>query len=136
MSFSSDFEQLAELHQRGLLSDAEFSRAKARLLGETAPGASRSARSHRRAEPEPGNGLGAAINRLQRSRDERWLGGVCGGLAQVSGLAPWIWRLIFLSLVFCHGVGLLSYLLLWLLVPVHKDLPRLAWNGSAQDPKN
>lgn len=76
--------------------------------------------------------MGGALNALQRSRDDRWLGGVCGGLAQVSGLASWLWRLIFVGLVSCHGFGVLAYLLLWLLVPVEKPpLLQLGW----QDPR-
>lgn len=136
MSFSTDLEQLADLHQRGLLSDEEFARAKARLLGDTPQGA----RSADKPGPSysgssSGGGLGGAVNRLKRSRDDRWLGGVCGGLAEISGLASWIWRLMFLGLMFCNGVGFVVYLLLWLLVPEFKDLPRLEWNGSRDGPK-
>ncbi|MCV2352972.1 PspC domain-containing protein [Paucibacter sp. B2R-40] len=119
MSFSNEFERLADLHQAGLLSDDEFSRAKAKLLdgaadinGTDAP----------RRQPQ-GAGLGHAINGLQRSRDERWLGGVCGGLSQISGLAAWIWRLIFIAFLPCHGIGLITYLILWVLVPEEREEP-------------
>lgn len=113
MSLSHEIERLARLHQDGQLSDEEFSRAKARLLDgqREAPAAA------------SGAGLGHAINGLQRSRDERWLGGVCGGLSRISGLAPWIWRLIFIASLPCHGIGLLVYLTLWLLVPEERERP-------------
>ncbi|RQO59943.1 hypothetical protein DBR47_11315 [Paucibacter sp. KBW04] len=139
MSFSTDLEQLADLHQRGLLSDEEFARAKARLLGDMPHGqanATGRAFGSSNSNQTSGGGLGAAVNRLQRSRDDRWLGGVCGGLAQISGLASWIWRLMFLGLLFCNGVGFVVYLLLWLLVPENKDLPRLSWNGASEEPKS
>ena len=42
---------------------------------------------------------------------------------------------MFLGLMFCNGVGFVVYLLLWLLVPEFKDLPRLEWNGSRDEPK-
>jgi len=103
MSDAEELHRLAELHQRGLLSDAEFSQAKAKLLG-AAPAAAPFASA---------NGL----NELRRSRDDRWLGGVCGGLARITGLESWVWRLLFALLVLCVGTGLFVYLLLWIFVP-------------------
>lgn len=103
MSISEELGKLGELHHRGVLSDEEFARAKDRIFADTG-----------NARPEPAV---AAINAFHRSRSDRWLGGVCGGLAQVSGLAAWIWRLIFAVLVLCAGTGVLVYLLLWIFVP-------------------
>ena len=76
MTLSEQLEQLDELHRRGVLTDEEFARAKSRTL--TQPGTS-------------GNGL-AALNGLQRSATDRWLGGGCGGLAPALGVAAWGWR--------------------------------------------
>jgi len=103
MSLSDELGKLDELHQRGVLSDGEFSRAKARLLGQTGQGRS-------------GPGV-SALNRLERSRSDRWLGGVCGGLAELTGMAAWIWRLIFALSVLCAGTGIAIYILLWIFVP-------------------
>jgi phage shock protein PspC (stress-responsive transcriptional regulator) len=47
---------------------------------------------------------------------------VCGGLAQASGMAPWLWRLAFALFTFFGGVGLLVYLLLWIFVPADPAL--------------
>ncbi|WP_322794267.1 PspC domain-containing protein [Bellilinea sp.] len=55
--------------------------------------------------------------RLFRSRQERMLGGVCGGLAEYLGLDPTVVRLVFLLLFFLGGQGLLVYLIMWLIVP-------------------
>jgi phage shock protein C len=55
--------------------------------------------------------------RLYRSRQERMLGGVCGGLAEYLGLDPTVVRLVFLLLFFLGGQGLLIYLIMWLIVP-------------------
>jgi phage shock protein C len=109
MSISNELDKLDELHRRGALSDDEFARAKARVLG-SADGPATSAPA-----------LGA-INSLRRSRNDRWLGGVCGGLAQITGLAAWAWRLIFTLLFLCAGSGAVIYVLLWLFVP-EQDLP-------------
>jgi phage shock protein PspC (stress-responsive transcriptional regulator) len=103
MALSDELDKLDELHRRGVLSDDEFSRAKARVLDAAGP-------------DRPAPGL-AAVNGLRRSRSDRWLGGVCGGLAQITDVAGWIWRLGFVLLVLCAGTGLLVYLLLWILVP-------------------
>jgi phage shock protein PspC (stress-responsive transcriptional regulator) len=45
------------------------------------------------------------------------LGGVCGGLAEYSGIDALLWRVGFVALTFAGGSGVLVYLLLWLLMP-------------------
>jgi hypothetical protein len=92
MSVSDELGKLGDLHQRGLLSDEEFARAKARVLeGATAAGGAPGAGAARGS-----SGPQAAINALRRSLTDRWIGGVCGGVAQVTGVASWVWRLIFI----------------------------------------
>jgi phage shock protein PspC (stress-responsive transcriptional regulator) len=54
---------------------------------------------------------------------EAWIGGVCAGLAYSLSLPTWVVRLAVLALMFGYGIGLLPYLLLWLLVPNHEDTP-------------
>jgi phage shock protein C len=56
--------------------------------------------------------------RLYRSRTDRLIGGVCGGLGKYVGIDPTIVRLIFLVLLFTQGFGFLIYLILWILLPV------------------
>jgi phage shock protein C len=102
MGLSEELDRLAGLHERGVLSDEEFARAKARVLGG-AP-----------AFTSPGL---MAINALRRSRDDRWLGGVCGGIARFTGTEGWIWRLLFALLALCAGTGVLVYVLMWILIP-------------------
>jgi phage shock protein C len=102
MSLSEELNRLGELHGRGVLSDEEFVRAKQRVLGGT---------------PEAAAPALQAINALRRSRDDRWLGGVCGGIARVTGVEAWIWRLLFALLALCAGTGVVVYLLLWILMP-------------------
>jgi phage shock protein PspC (stress-responsive transcriptional regulator) len=57
------------------------------------------------------------ISRLRRSRNDRWLGGVCGGLGRITGVDSWIWRLLFVLFVITFGFGLAIYILLWIFVP-------------------
>jgi phage shock protein PspC (stress-responsive transcriptional regulator) len=56
--------------------------------------------------------------RLRRSRTQRILGGVCGGIAERLGWNPWLVRLLFLVLTplpFFPGIPV--YLILWILLP-------------------
>ena len=55
---------------------------------------------------------------LSRPREGRVLGGVCAGLGQRFGLAPWTARLLFvLVLMVIPGSQILVYPILWLLMP-------------------
>jgi phage shock protein C len=55
---------------------------------------------------------------LRRSRSNRVLFGVCGGLGEFFGISPFWFRLAFLIALIPGGVpGILVYLLMWLIVP-------------------
>jgi len=54
--------------------------------------------------------------RLYRDPDDRVLGGVCSGLGAYMGVDPVVIRVVFL-LFFLFGVGLIVYLVLWIVVP-------------------
>jgi phage shock protein C len=54
--------------------------------------------------------------RLTRSRDDRWIAGVCGGLAEFTGLSAGAIRLVFF-LFGWFGVGELVYIAMWILIP-------------------
>ncbi len=43
--------------------------------------------------------------------------GVCGGIAALTGVDAWIWRLMATVLALFGGTGVLIYLLLWIFVP-------------------
>jgi phage shock protein C len=103
MPLADELGKLSELRADGALTEEEFKRAKERLLN-TEP-----TRSN-----EP---LTSVVNTFRRSRNDRWFGGVCGGIARSTGMEAWIWRLLFAVLFICAGVGLLLYLLLWIFVP-------------------
>jgi phage shock protein C len=52
---------------------------------------------------------------LRRSGTDRMAGGVCGGLAEYSGIDPLLWRVGFVGLTVAGGAGILVYLLLVLM---------------------
>ncbi|HEX8094568.1 PspC domain-containing protein, partial [Jatrophihabitans sp.] len=54
---------------------------------------------------------------LRRSRTDRMISGVAGGLGEYFGVDPVIFRVLFAVLSFFGGVGLVMYGVAWLLVP-------------------
>ena len=57
------------------------------------------------------------IKKLYRSRQNRMIGGVCGGLGDYFNVDPTLIRLAFVILFFAAGGGPLLYLVLWVIVP-------------------
>jgi phage shock protein PspC (stress-responsive transcriptional regulator) len=55
--------------------------------------------------------------KLYRSRNDRMLAGVAGGLADYFGIDPVLVRVIFVLVFFLGGGGLLAYIILWIVVP-------------------
>ncbi len=60
--------------------------------------------------------------RLVRSRGNKMLAGVCGGLAEYLNVDPVIVRLAAVLLTLWNGVGLLIYLVLALLMPQESEI--------------
>lgn len=57
---------------------------------------------------------------LRRSRRERMIAGVCGGLAAYFDVDPtWI-RLIFVLFLLLGGSAILVYLVMWLITPLER----------------
>ena len=56
---------------------------------------------------------------LRRSRSDRMIAGVVGGLARYAGIDPTLARVIYVvgSLLSAAFPGLLVYLVLWLIIP-------------------
>ena len=58
-----------------------------------------------------------STQKLTRSRRDRRIAGVCGGLAAYSGIDVTIIRILFVVLALAGGPGLLVYLVLWVVLP-------------------
>jgi phage shock protein PspC (stress-responsive transcriptional regulator) len=56
---------------------------------------------------------------LKRSRKDRILGGVCGGMAEWLGWDPTVVRIFYVLLSVCSAAfpGIIVYLLLWVVMP-------------------
>ena len=59
---------------------------------------------------------------LHRSRHDRVLGGVCGGLARWLGWPPAGVRILYVLISVCSAAfpGILVYLLLWIFMPMER----------------
>jgi phage shock protein C len=76
--------------------------------------------------------------KLYRSRNQRMVGGVCGGLADYFNIDVTVVRVLFLILSVFGGTGLVIYLVMWIIVPDVSQaeaarrrwphLTRLAWS--------
>lgn len=59
-------------------------------------------------------------HRMYRDPDRRIIGGVCSGIGAYWNIEPLIVRVIFLALVLAGGLGLLIYLILYIVLPEAK----------------
>ena len=67
-----------------------------------------------------------ATTRYRRSREDRMLAGVCGGLAHTLGIDPIVLRVAVVVLSFFGGAGIVVYVAGWLLMPDGDDEQALA----------
>lgn len=74
----------------------------------------------------------AARPTLKRSRSDRYVSGVAGGVARHLGVSALATRIAFVALSFAGGFGIVVYLLLWVLVPLEAPGAITApWAGTA-----
>ena len=64
--------------------------------------------------------FGEFLQKLHRSESDCKVAGVCGGLADGTAIPSWAWRMLFLVLTFCFGIGLIPYIILWICFPVRQ----------------
>jgi len=76
--------------------------------------------------------------RLYRSRSDRMLWGVCGGLAKYFDMDPTIVRIIAVLLIFANGLGILAYIIMAIVVPLEGSkvtAPKEAIKENVEDIK-
>ena len=108
MAFIDELERLSALRDKGAITDTEYEQAKARVLDPHAPS-------------EPSRPLRHRTPLLRRSVTDRWLGGICGGIARLTDSETWIWRLLFTAGLVFGGVTAFIYVLLWIFVPAEES---------------
>jgi len=57
------------------------------------------------------------MKRLYRSRKDKILGGVCGGIAEYFNVDPVIIRLLWVLFALAYGSGVLVYIIAWIIIP-------------------
>lgn len=62
-------------------------------------------------------GGGSSPKGIRRSRTDRSIAGVCGGLAKYFGIDTTVLRIAMLCLILFGGMSLWVYIILWLLIP-------------------
>lgn len=68
--------------------------------------------TYQNAQPHSG-----APKRLQRSLTDRYIAGVCGGIAETYNVDPTLVRLIFVALALAGMSGVLIYIICWIVIP-------------------
>ena len=59
--------------------------------------------------------------RIYRSRNDKVIAGICGGLGNYLNIDPVIIRVIFIILLLTVGSGILIYLIAWILIPLEPE---------------
>lgn len=68
--------------------------------------------------------MSRAVKKLTRSRDDKWIGGVCGGLADYSGVDANILRiLVAVGALLGAGSLVIAYIVALFLIPLEKQSP-------------
>lgn len=67
-------------------------------------------------------------DRLYRARGNRVFGGVAAGLSEYLSIDPILVRIIFVIAAFFNGIGLIAYIVMWIVVP---EEPLIAPNFSS-----
>lgn len=58
--------------------------------------------------------------RLYRSKKNRVIAGVCGGIGEYFNIDPTLVRLLWILFMFAGGSGILAYIIAWIIVPEEK----------------
>lgn len=65
-----------------------------------------------------------ATKKLYRSKEERILGGVCGGIAEHIDADPTLIRLLWAFGTLLWGAGILAYIIAWIVIP-ERNTPKV-----------
>lgn len=58
-----------------------------------------------------------SVKRLYRSDKNRMIAGVCAGIGEYFNIDPTLVRLLWAVAIFFGGVGVLAYLIAWIIIP-------------------
>src|SRR4029453_755068 len=75
-------------------------------------------------EPTPPGGGGPRV--VRRSRSEKLVAGVCGGVGRYLGVDPVLLRIAFIILALANGLGVIAYVVAWVAIPEERPGQPLA----------
>jgi phage shock protein C len=61
------------------------------------------------------------VKKLYRSRKDSMIAGVCGGIAEYFEIDSTLVRLLTILIVFLGGVGVLAYIIAWIVIPENPE---------------
>ena len=64
------------------------------------------------------------MKKLYRSRDERMIAGVCGGIGVYFDIDPTLVRLLTVAFILAGGSGILGYIVGWIIIPEAPATPK------------
>jgi phage shock protein PspC (stress-responsive transcriptional regulator) len=67
--------------------------------------------------------MNTEVKKLYRLTGDLKIAGVCAGLGDYFEIDPLVFRLLFLLSVFFGGLGVLAYVIMWIMVPVRDGAP-------------
>ena len=59
--------------------------------------------------------------KIYRSKKDSIIGGVCGGIAEYFEIDPTLVRLLAILIVFVGGVGIIAYIVAWIIIPQNPE---------------
>ncbi len=74
--------------------------------------------------------------RLFRIRENKILGGVCTGIGEYFDIDPVLVRVAFIVFGLLHGLGILLYIILWIVVPEKNGTPNFKGKNASFDNEN
>ena len=76
------------------------------------------------------------MKKLTRSRDDKWVGGVCGGIAAYTGYDVGLIRLLVAVLsILGFGTVIVAYIVAWILLPAGQPAgAQTAWAQASDSP--
>lgn len=71
--------------------------------------------------------------KIYRSRNDKVIAGICGGLGKYLDIDPVIIRVLFIILLLTIGSGILIYLLAWILIPLEPENTELLLKDNSSN---
>jgi len=71
--------------------------------------------------------------KLYRSREDKIIGGVCGGLAKYFDVDPTLIRILAVVSIFINGIGIIAYIIAWIIVPLEPSNSNRTENVSDEE---